>query len=89
MKRGTVAHAAVVGAFVLVSFGCKSNSISQNNGGTATIGSGGGIVDGPDGAELRIPAGALTKDTAFTISLAQAGSYPAPPVTVDVGGNHV
>ncbi len=61
-----------------VGAGCKSNSIASttNSSGSAVIGPNGGIVALDDGTEVRIPAGALTKDTMITLSVAAVGNYP-------------
>lgn len=64
---------------VVWSSGCsKQNAVSQNTYNTTEelIGSQGGIVEGPDGVELRVPAGALAEQVAFGISVAEPGEYP-------------
>jgi hypothetical protein len=75
--RSIVVAGVIVTGVCLLGVGCKSNSIaSTTNNGGATIGPSGGIVPGPDSVELRIPAGALTADTAFEIAVAEPGQYP-------------
>jgi hypothetical protein len=67
--------------------GCKTNSIdnqtnnSSNTGGVNVIGPQGGIVLGPEGASVRISAGALTKDETISIRVAEPGQYPPLPGT--------
>lgn len=58
--------------------GCKSNSLASNHAGASqSLGPSGGIADGPDGEELRVPGGALTKPTTFTLRVAEPDEYPA------------
>src|SRR5687768_13211815 len=52
---------------------------------TETIGSDGGTVGGPSGAELEIPAGALDADTEISIERPESG-YPSLPETVEASG---
>jgi len=71
---------AFLGALLAASSlaGCaKENNISQTADGSATVGPRGGIVDGPDDVELRVPSGALSGDTALGISVAEPSQYPA------------
>ncbi len=59
---------------------CKANTISSNQtnstAGADVIGPSGGTVSLADGTEVRVPAGALTKDTTISITVAQPGDYP-------------
>lgn len=70
---------------VLLLASCKANTISNetNNGttvGTAqVVGPAGGLVVGPEGASVRIPAGALTVDTSIGIHVAEPSQYPSLP----------
>jgi photosystem II stability/assembly factor-like uncharacterized protein len=52
--------------------------------GQATIGAAGGIVQGPDGVQLVIPAGALTADTTLRIARSSSG---APELPEEVRGS--
>lgn len=45
----------------------------------ATIGAAGGTVEGPDGARVVIPAGALTTDTLITVARRDAGAPGSDP----------
>lgn len=67
-------------ASAIVLTACKSNTISSNqttnNGGSDVIGPSGGTVSLADGTEVRIPPGALTKDTTISVTVAQPGDYP-------------
>jgi hypothetical protein len=68
---------------------CKSNDIAETNNTTnaaAGIGAAGGVLKGPDGTELRVPAGALNKDVTFSIVVAEPGEYPPLPGTFTVQG---
>ena len=68
---------------------CKSNDISETNSTTnagTAIGAAGGILKGPDGTQLRVPAGALNKDVTFSIAVAAPGEYPPLPGTFTVPG---
>ncbi len=65
-------------ACALVVVACKSNSISSGTTtGSNVIGPNGGVVSLADGAEVRIPAGALTKDTTITVAVAGPSEYPS------------
>ncbi len=65
-------------ACALVVVACKSNSISSGTTtGSNVIGPNGGVVTLADGAEVRIPAGALTKDTTITVAVAGPSEYPS------------
>jgi hypothetical protein len=77
-------------AFVAVGIAsCKSNTISNSNSSSATIGPSGGVVPGPDGAELRVPGGALTQNVAFSMRVAEPGEYPQPAPSGGPNGNKV
>ena len=80
MRVSTLAATILAIAAVAVApSACKSNDIAETNSttnvGGSTVGASGGIVKGPDGVELRIPAGALTKDVTFSIAVAATGAY--------------
>lgn len=45
---------------------------------SATIGAAGGTLDGPDGVQLVVPAGALTQDTSLRIARSTIGAPAAP-----------
>lgn len=46
---------------------------------SATIGAAGGTLDGPDGSQVVIPAGALTQDTLITIAKRDTGAPAETP----------
>jgi hypothetical protein len=66
-----------VGTLVLAA--CKSNNISNSDSTTTTIGAQGGIAQGSDGEQLRIPGNALSQSAAFTLRVAEPSEYPAQP----------
>ncbi len=93
-SRSFVKHSlvlALAGAFALASacsvISCKNNIVSSSvtNGGeicaahvSQMVGMAGGDVIGPDNAEVKIPAGALSEDIEISICKLQSG-YPALP----------
>ena len=93
-ERSFVKHSlvlALAGAFTLAgaigAVACKKNVVSSDvgNGGevciaqvSQTVGPSGGDVIGPDNAEVKIPAGALSEDIPIMICKLQSG-YPAFP----------
>ena len=92
MRVSTLAATILALAAVAVApSACKSNDIAETNSttnvGGSTVGASGGIVKGPDGVELRIPAGALTKDVTFSIAVAATGEYPPLPGDFNVAGS--
>ena len=92
MRVSTLAATILAIAAVAVApSACKSNDIAETNSttnvGGSTVGASGGIVKGPDGVELRIPAGALTKDVTFSIAVAATGEYPPLPGDFNVAGS--
>jgi len=46
---------------------------------TVVVGTQGGLVLGPEGASVRVSAGALTGDTPITVRVANGGEYPSAP----------
>ena len=54
--------------------------------GTTAVGSGGGVVTGPGGVELRVPEGAIDSAATFKIAaIDYAATFPADP-PVDLPG---
>ncbi len=89
-RRMFVASARAALVVCTAVLACKSNAIgtnkTTNNGNDGEIGPSGGTVSLSDGTAVRIPAGALTKDTPISLSVAQPGNYPAVPSQyTDVG----
>lgn len=87
MNRALLVALSLTTAAV-VSPGCsKKNEVTQhNNTGVTKIGPAGGIVDGPEGTELRVPAGALSEETAIGIAVAEVGEYPPQPAAYNFSG---
>jgi hypothetical protein len=87
VTRAVVLGAVAAGAILA----CKSNDVgSTTTNTTMGIGPSGGMAQGANGEELLVPAGALTSNVAFSLSVAQpgSGSYPsAPPAGLDFVGD--
>lgn len=87
---------AIAIAFLVVSSAlaavpaCKTNTIDNgtnnntNNTFANVVGASGGVINGPNGVQLRVPGGALTADTRITISIAEPDEYP--PLQQQVAG---
>lgn len=76
--RHVAAASSVLGILALV--GCaRSDGPPEPSEGQATIGAGGGVVQGPDGVTVEVPAGALASDV--TLRVARDGTGAPPPPT--------
>lgn len=53
---------------------------------TQVVGSSGGTIEGPGGATLTIPSGALAADTSITVKVASEGAYPSLGASFTVNG---
>ncbi len=77
-----VRFAAACLALTLAACGGGGGSDGDGGGGTppvtTIVGAAGGTVNGPNGAKLVIPAGALAADTTIAIEATTAGSPPLP-----------
>ncbi len=78
-----VSVAVAVSSLFAGAAGCKSNSIASttNDNASGLIGPQGGIVSLDDGTAVRIPAGALTKDTMISIHVADTYPHLQSPYT--------
>jgi hypothetical protein len=65
-------------AVVLAGCGDDDDDPARSSSASATIGPAGGTINGPDGVQMVVPAGALTEDTTLTIARVKAGA-PAGP----------
>jgi hypothetical protein len=68
-----------VSALALITLAsCGGGSTEPSTANSAVIGPAGGILTGPDGVQVVIPAGALTQDTTIGIARSSAGAPAAP-----------
>jgi hypothetical protein len=77
-KQGLVGVVALCVAASAVLGACKSNNIDDttNNYVTQVVGPSGGLVTGPGGATVNIPANALTESVSIEVTQLQSASYP-------------
>ena len=84
-SRATGLRAVVLATLVALVAGCSGSgttappSASGSTAVTATIGTGGGTVTGPDGVQVVIPPGALSSDTIIGIARTSAGAPATLP----------
>ena len=78
-----VGWAALLGAALAACGGSPDDPSSGNV--TLSIGAAGGTLDGPGGAQLVVPAGALAQPTSVTVAQSSAGAPSLPAASADVG----
>lgn len=86
-RRGLAAVAAVLVAAGLWACGSGDDPPAAVVEASATIGTEGGTLEGPDGVVVKVPAGALTEATTIRIARTAEGSPSAPPDGYAVNGN--
>jgi 6-phosphogluconolactonase (cycloisomerase 2 family) len=73
-------HALLILGFAVWLAGCGGgdDAVAPPSEASATIGAAGGTLDGPDGVQLVVPAGALTQDTLIRIARTGVGAPTLP-----------
>jgi len=83
--RQASAGAVLFATLALAACGGSDGDAPPPGGATVSIGAAGGTLDGPGGAQLVVPAGALAQATSVTVAQTGAGAPALPAGDTDVG----
>ena len=85
LRRLVYASCAALAALVIVACGGSDEAPPQAAGVSLSVGAAGGTLDGPNGVQLVVPAGALAQTVLITFAQTSDGAPALPAGGVDIG----